>query len=181
MTNVLIPLAQGCEEMEAIILIDVLRRAGINVVTAALDAREVTGSHNTTLIADTMLEEVKEQNFDMVVLPGGGPGSDALNNDPRVHDILKRHVANGIPVGAICAAPKVLSNAGLTQGRKITAYPGVLDNTPGMNITGNAVEKDGNILTSRGPGTAMDFALEIVETLHGKAQRDKVEAALVRN
>ena len=180
MTKVLIPLATGYEEMEAITLIDLLRRADIQVTTAALDGTEVRGAHGVALTADTTLDEIKDLNFDMVVLPGGQPGSDNLNADPRVHEILKRHRATQW-VGAICAAPKVLVDAGVAEQLNITAYPGVLDaQNTAVKLSTEAVECDGNVITSRSPGTAMEFALTIIEKLVGGEKRNEIEANLVR-
>ena len=182
MANVLIPLAQGCEELEAVTIIDLLRRAEVNVVTASLDDQPITASRGTKLIADTTLDEVKNKEFDMVVLPGGLPGADHLNEDERIHSILKRAVSENKYVGAICAAPKVLANASLLDNKKATAYPGVLEelNIKTIEITDSLVEQDGKIITSRGPGTAMDFALNIISCLVGDEKRNQVEEALQR-
>ncbi len=182
MANVLVPLAQGCEELEAVTIIDLLRRAEINVVTASLDERPITASRGTKILADTTLDQVLDQEFDMVILPGGLPGADNLNEDDRIHQILQRTVNNNKSVAAICAAPKVLASAGLLENKKVTAYPGVLDalNLNTTEVTNSAVQQDGNILTSRGPGTAMDFALEIISCLVGGDKRNQVEASLQR-
>ena len=118
MTRVLVPLASGCEELEAVTIIDLLRRAGIEVVTAGLDEHPVRCSRGTTLIADTQLDEVMHQAFDMVVLPGGQPGADNLNQDPRIHTVLDRLARSGTYIAAICAAPKVLAHAGLLRGKR---------------------------------------------------------------
>ncbi len=183
MATVLVPLAQGCEELEAVTAIDLLRRAGIEVVTASLDDQPVRASRGVTLIADTTLDEVLDGEFDMIVLPGGSVGADHLDSDPRIGELLARMAKSGKFTAAICAAPKVLANTGLLQGRKATSYPGVLDKMGLSDVTlsGEAVVSDGRIITSRGPGTAMDFALALIETLSGKEKRDEVEAALVRS
>lgn len=182
MPKVLVPLAEGCEELEAVTIIDLLRRAQIEVVTASLQPGPVTCSRGTVLLADQTLDEVMNQEFELVVLPGGLPGADHLNADPRIHQLIDRQAQQNRHIGAICAAPKVLVNNGILNGRKLTAYPGSLNalDTSQVNITGNAIETDGNIITSRGPGTAMDFALQLIETLLGKAARDQVEAPLQR-
>ncbi len=180
--HVLIPLAQGCEELEAVTIIDLLRRAEVRVTTASLDDAPITASRGTKLIADTTLDQVIEEKFDMVVLPGGLPGADHLNADLRIHEILLKTVANNNYVAAICAAPKVLASAGLLDNKKATAYPGVLESLENSNfeITGVAVQQDGQVLTSRGPGTAMEFALELITCLLGNEKRQQVEAALQR-
>lgn len=181
--HVLIPLAEGCEELEAVTLIDLLRRAEITVTTAALGEHQVTGAHGIALVADTTLDQVLEQTFDMIVLPGGLPGADYLEQDMRLQQLLKHHHQCGALLGAVCAAPQVLLSAGLLKQRTITAYPGLLEaraRDQDTKITTAAVVKDGNIITSKGPGTAMDFALEIIAALKGNAARSSVEDALVR-
>lgn len=182
MAHVLVPLAQGCEELEAVTIIDLLRRADVQVTTASLDDQTITASRGTKLVADTTLDQVINEKFDMVVLPGGLPGADNLNADQRIHNILKQTIANNNYVAAICAAPKVLASAGLLEAKKATAYPGVLEalENNSIEITGVAVQQDGQILTSRGPGTAMEFALELVSCLLGDEKRQQVEAALQR-
>ena len=182
MANVLVPLAQGCEELEAVTVIDLLRRAGINVITAGLDDQPVKASRGTVLVPDTNLDAVMQHEFDMIVLPGGLPGADNLNNDPRIHALLKQMAAANKHTAAICAAPKVLATAGLLNGKRATSYPGSMDGieTQDMTYEQQAVVSDGKVITSRGPGTAMDFALALIEQLAGKAKRDEVEAPLQR-
>ncbi len=182
MPTVLVPLAQGCEELEAVTIINLLRRAGITVISAGLDKEPVKASRGVVLIPDTTLDEVVNQTFDMIVLPGGLPGADHLNNDPRIHKLLKDTQQQGKYIAAICAAPKVLADAGLLANKSATSYPGVLDKmqVPDMQFIDAPVVKDGQVVTSRGPGTAMDFALELIDTLVGRDTRDTVEAGLVR-
>jgi 4-methyl-5(b-hydroxyethyl)-thiazole monophosphate biosynthesis len=182
MVKVLVPLAQGCEELEAVTIIDLLRRAQIDVITAGLDKETVTASHGVRLVPDTDLDTALKQDYDMIVLPGGLPGADHLDHDPRIRSLLKKMASGKKYTAAICAAPKALANAGVLEGKNATAYPGVLDNMklPHTKVTHEAVVIDGHIITSRGPGTAMDFTLTLIEVLLGKQKRNEVEAGLVR-
>jgi 4-methyl-5(b-hydroxyethyl)-thiazole monophosphate biosynthesis len=182
MARVLVPLAQGCEELEAVTVIDLLRRAQFDVVTAGLAAGPVTGSRGTVLLPDTTLDQALHDDYDMVVLPGGQPGATNLENDARVIDLVRRMADRGRYTAAICAAPKVLASAGVLDGKRATAFPGTLNaqSFPRVGITADAVLTDGRIVTSRGPGTAMDFALELIELLAGRDKRAQVEAALQR-
>ena len=180
--TVLVPLAQGCEELEAVTITDLLTRAGIKVVTVGLDEQVVVASRGIKLIPDKLLNDVLEDNFDMIVLPGGLPGADHLNNDPGIQTIVKKLAANNKYTAAICAAPRVLATAGLLEGKHATSFPGALDQFPVNNMTyeEKSVVIDGNVITSRGPGTAMDFTLTLIELLMGKEKRDEVEAGLQR-
>jgi len=182
MARVLIPLAQGCEELEAVTLIDLLRRAGIEVVTAGLEEGLVKCSRGTVLMPDRLLDEVLGDRFDMIALPGGLPGADHLDADPRIHKLLRDMAEDGLYTAAICAAPKVLGSAGLLDGRTATSYPGILESGSfgQTTLSEQAVVRDGRVITSRGPGTAMDFALELIEVLLGAEKRREVEDPLVR-
>jgi 4-methyl-5(b-hydroxyethyl)-thiazole monophosphate biosynthesis len=180
MHKVLIPLAQGCEELEAVTIIDLLRRAQIEVVTAGLDTQAVTASRGTVLIPDTDLDSALKDDYDMIILPGGLPGATHLENDNRIKNILIKMANSEKFTAAICAAPKVLLNAGLLENKTATSYPGCLDEAKNTNVSNEAVVIDGKIITSRGPGTAMDFALTLIESLEGKEKRDEVEKGLVR-
>ncbi|MFK5970117.1 MAG: DJ-1/PfpI family protein [Candidatus Marithrix sp.] len=180
MPKVLVPLAQGCEELEAVTIIDLLRRADITVITAGLDAEPVIASRGIVLIPDTTLDIALKQEFDMVVLPGGLPGSDHLNSDLRIQTLLKKMQQQNKYTAAICAAPKVLARAGLLDGKLVTSYPGTLEISPTINFIDKPVVRDGLVITSRGPGTAMDFALELIEILVGQEIHDKVAIGLVR-
>ena len=179
MASVLVPLAQGCEELEAITIIDLLRRAGIEVTSAGLDTKHVVASRGVVLVPDTDLDSALKKQYDMIVLPGGLPGADHLDNDIRLRERLISMAQAGKCVAAICAAPKVLANSGLLKDKKATCYPGVLD-ALGIKSETSAVIEDGNIITSRGPGTAMDFALTLIEKLLGEEKRNEVEQGLVR-
>lgn len=180
MAKVLVPLADGCEELEAVTIIDLLRRAGIEVVSAGLKPGVVKASRGVQLVPDLTLDRALQDDYDMVVLPGGMPGADHLKADPRILQLLKDMAAAGKYTAAICAAPMVLAEAGVLDGRQATSYPGFLDGLPGVTVSAAAVVRDGKVLTSRGPGTAMDFALALIETLVGVDKRQQVEAALVR-
>jgi 4-methyl-5(b-hydroxyethyl)-thiazole monophosphate biosynthesis len=174
--RVLVPLAEGFEEIEAVTAIDVLRRAEIEVVVAGLEPGPVRGSRGVVVTPDEPLAEVVDLDFDAVVLPGGGPGSQALAGDERVGAILKRHAAAGHLVAAICAAPGVvLTPLGLLEGKRATGYPGLRDKVPGW--VDEPVVRDGDLITSQGPGTAMTFALSLVEVLVGAEKADEVAAA----
>ncbi len=182
MAHVLVPLAPGCEELEAVTIVDLLRRAGIEVVTAGLQSGTVRGSRGTMLVPDATLDEALDGDYDMVVLPGGQPGARNLEHDPRIALLLRRMAQQKKFTAAICAAPKVLAAAGLLDGKHATAYPGTLDPThyPRVHLEQLAVVTDGKVVTSRGPGTAMDFALELIELLAGAKVRAEVEDGLER-
>ncbi|MBC2732219.1 DJ-1 family glyoxalase III [Thiobacillus sp.] len=180
MAKVLVPLADGCEELEAVTIIDLLRRAGIEVVSAGLNPGVVKASRGVQLVPDMTLDGALQDDYDMVVLPGGMPGAAHLKEDARILRLLKDMAAAGKYTAAICAAPMVLAEAGVLEGRQATSYPGFLDALPGVTVSTAAVVQDGKVLTSRGPGTAMDFALALIETLAGADKRQQVEAALVR-
>lgn len=180
MSGVLVPLAQGCEELEAITITDLLVRAGIEVTTAGLDDRVVTASRGTRILPDTTLDKVIDKSFDLIVLPGGLPGADYLRDDARLQTLLKTHSADNKYIGAICAAPKALAEANLLAGKNATAYPGTLEalDDNSIHIKDSAVVVDGNVITSRGPGTAMEFALTLIELLKGRKKREEISAQL---
>lgn len=178
-TRILVPLAPGAEELEAVTIIDLLRRAGFTVTVAGLEPGPVVCSRGTVIVPDLMLDEVLQDPFDLLVLPGGLPGSDHLRDDPRVQTLIRRQSAAGRLVGAICAAPKALASAGVLDGLRVTAYTGALD-ASGTTSSGAAVEVDGKVVTGRGPGVAMDFALTLIEQLAGAESRRRVEEPLLR-
>ncbi|HWA77971.1 MAG TPA: DJ-1 family glyoxalase III [Polyangiaceae bacterium] len=163
MANALLLLAEGFEETEAVTVIDVLRRAGIAVTVAALHASPVRGSHDIALVADTTLTDVQEQSFDALVLPGGMPGAKHLREDSRVLELVRRFVAAGKLTAAVCAGPTVLEAAGVLTGRRATSYPGHA--LPSAVYQEAAVVEDGPIVTSRGVGTSLEFALALVARL----------------
>jgi 4-methyl-5(b-hydroxyethyl)-thiazole monophosphate biosynthesis len=180
MSKVLVPLAQGFEEIEAVAIVDLLRRAGIEVHTASLAGREVTGSHDITVLADARLDEVDGGDYDMIVLPGGMPGTTHLKADPRVVRLLQQFAESGRYTAAICAAPSVLAHAGLLEGRRATSFPGFLTpgSAPGIRLSEDAVVVDGKVATSRGPGTAVPFGLALIELLEGPEARREVQERL---
>jgi protein deglycase len=180
MPKVLVPLAQGCEEIEAVTIIDILRRAGVEVISAGLDAQPVRASRGVMLMPDTTLDTLLNQNFDMVALPGGQPGTDNLKADARILKLLQHMAQQEKFVAAICAAPSVLAAAGLLDGKCATSFPGALDSFPKVQQRHAAIVEDGKLITSRGPGTAMDFALTLVARLLGEEKRREVESGLQR-
>ncbi len=182
MARVLVPLASGCEELEAVTIIDLLRRAGVEVVTAGLAPGIVKASRGTQLVPDTTLDAALLDEYDMVVLPGGMPGAQYLKDDARVIALIQKMGVAGRYVAAICAGPMVLAAAGVLSGKTATGYPGLLEkmNLTDVTLSTEAVVRDGLVITSRGPGTAMDFALTLVEILAGHEMRGQVETGLVR-
>ncbi len=182
MCKVLIPIAQGSEELEAVTLIDLFRRANIEVVVAGLDDKHVVCSRGTTIVPDCSLQSVLEDNFDLIVLPGGLPGADNLNEDPFIHQLITRLASEGKTVAAICASPKILLTNGILKGKTATAFPGSLSelDTSDIDLSEAAIEIDDKVITSRGPGTAMDFALTLIKILKGASVQDEVETSLQR-
>jgi 4-methyl-5(b-hydroxyethyl)-thiazole monophosphate biosynthesis len=172
MKSVVVLLAPGFEEIEAITVIDVLRRAEIRVTVAGLQAGDITGSHEITVRPDRTLDEVHPEEFDMVVLPGGLPGTDHLRDDPRVTPFVREMERAGKYTCAICAAPTVLKAAGVTEGRSVTSHPIVEGDLKDLDYREDRVVVDGPVVTSRGAGTAMEFALELVRILVGAEKAD---------
>lgn len=183
MPTILIPLAEGFEEIEAVTVIDLLRRADINVVTASLSQQlQVIGSRKIVLLADHLLEDLMSNEFDMIVLPGGQPGTNNLAQDSRISVLLQKQLNENKHIAAICAAPLVLAKAKILNQHQATCYPGVLKQTdwPEISLLDQTVVVDDRIITSKGPGTAMDFALTIIEVLTNQHTRHSVEKDLVR-
>lgn len=179
MPGVLVPLASGFEEIEAVTVIDVLRRAGIEVVTAGLIPGPVTGARGITLLPDRELEGTAADRYDMIILPGGQPGTDNLNADPRIHSLLQSFNSSGKLIGAICAAPMVLAAAGILEGRRATSYPACAGQLAGAVHTDSPVVIDGTLITSQGVGTALDFALSITARLAGAERAAELARAMV--
>lgn len=178
--KVLIILADGFEEIEAISIIDVLRRAELDVTTAGLSKKSVTGSHRVQVNADVALEEYQDLP-DAVILPGGMPGSENLGKSPKVAELVKRMNENKKVVGAICAAPALaLAPAGVLNGKRATCYPGFERHFPAsVQFSDKRVVVDGNIITSRGPGSAIEFALELVRELANEKKSQELKEGLL--
>jgi len=177
--NVLIPLAEGFEEIEAATIIDVLRRAGLNTVTAGIPGTIIRGSRNIKLITDKKLEDVDPNEFDAIVLVGGDPGYKNLGNSQKVLKTILDFNSKKKTVAAICAAPLILAKAGILDDKKATVYPGFERKL--QRPRGDRVVVDGNIITSQGPGTAIEFALKIVETFQGREKASALKRELVFN
>lgn len=176
MKRVLVPLAPGFEEIEAVTIIDIVRRAEIHVTVAGTAAGPITGSRKVVILPDTTLDAVADAAFDMIVLPGGGPGTEVLRRDARVASILKRQADRGGWIAAICAAPAVLADAGLLAGRRATSYPSVQSQLSAADYRTDRVVVDGTLITSRSPGTALEFALTLVEHLAGRDVSRRIAA-----
>jgi 4-methyl-5(b-hydroxyethyl)-thiazole monophosphate biosynthesis len=167
MSNVLTILAPGFEEIEAVTVIDLLRRADINVMICGLDDIKVTGSHNVTIVCDERLDDVDVDDFECLFLPGGQPGSNNLKNDKRVLGLVQNYKKGQKLITAICAAPTVLHAAGILKGKKVTSYPSERDIFRESSYLEENVVQDGKIITSRGVGTAIEFALHLIGVLKG--------------
>ncbi len=179
MPRVAIILADGFEEVEAVAIIDVLRRAGIDTIVAGLHDGHIASTRNVKIIPDTVIDTVNSDDFDMIVLPGGQPGTDNLNADPRVKELIRSFSKMGKLIGAICAAPIVLARAGVLQGRHATSFPSYKNNLGGALYEEESVVMDGNVLTSRGAGTALTFGLAIVERLINKEKAQTIKEEML--
>ncbi|WP_027183277.1 DJ-1 family glyoxalase III [Desulfovibrio inopinatus] len=179
--TVLIPLADGFEEIEAMTMIDVLRRAGADLTVCSLaEEKTVTGAHGVRVIADEPLSMVENCTFDLVALPGGMPGASNLRASEALTKILAAQNAHQGLIGAICAAPAVVLNEiGLLEGKMATAYPGFIDTIPEDRRSTDTVVEDGHIVTSAGPGTAIEFALRLTTRLFGPAKAAEVSAGML--
>jgi 4-methyl-5(b-hydroxyethyl)-thiazole monophosphate biosynthesis len=180
MSRVLVPLANGFEEIEAINIIDVLRRGGIEVLVASLDtAMTIQGAHNVRVLADMTIDDVDVKTLDMIVLPGGWGGTVALRDDVNIQRILKEMDKDGKNIGAICAAPLALHTAGVLK-HNYTCYPGTEEQIREDGFSDKEmVVQDANVMTSRGPATAICFGLQIVKKLKGKQKYNEVKSALL--
>lgn len=165
---VLVFLADGFEEVEAVTPADYLLRCGLDVKTVGVRGKMVKGSHGLTVIADWTMYDVDLEKTEMIVLPGGQPGTQNLAKSRRMEQVILHCVQNNILIGAICAAPSILGEMGLLEGRRATCFPGYEDTLKGARVTGNPVETDGIFITSRGAGTANQFAFALVEAASGR-------------
>lgn len=172
-------MADGFEEIEAITIIDVLRRAGAEVIVAGVENRALVGSRKIKLVPDVSLDQIKHDEFDMIVLPGGQAGVDNLRKNATVLGLLQRLHEEKKWIGAICAAPLVLRDAGLIRELKLTSYPGFEKELQGADYAQDRVVTDGRFITSRGPGTAMEFALKIVEVLYDRQKADELSETML--
>jgi protein deglycase len=177
---VLVPLAPGFEEIEAVTIVDVLRRAEIEVRVAGLAPGPVRGAHGIELATDCTLAEVDPAELAMLVLPGGMPGTTNLRADARVLALVRALESTGRTVAAICAAPTVLAAAGVLEGRAATSHPSVRAQLAGASVLAQPrVVRSGPVVTSQGVGTALDFALALVEELRGAERARALRAALL--
>lgn len=178
--TVLIVLADGFEEIEAVTPIDVLRRAGLNVVIAGVGKKEITGAHDIKVSADVQIENYAEIP-DAVVLPGGMPGASNLQKSSAVNQLLQKMKNSNKIIGAICASPAVvLSPAGVLDGKKATCYPGFeSDFSPQVKVSQDRVVRDGLVTTSRGPGSALEFSLELVSQLVDEETANKLAQGML--
>lgn len=179
MKKVFIFLANGFEEIEAIAPIDILRRAGIETITVSIsDKKTVMGAHQIPIVADQLFDETEFDNNSLLVLPGGLDGMLNLKAHQGLKELLDNHYHSGREIAAICASPSILGERGMLEGKNAICYPGFEKNLKGATIAKQVVVKDENILTGKGPGVAIQFALKIVETIKGKAVADEIATQL---
>ncbi len=178
--NALVPIADGTEEMEAVCTIDVLRRAGVSVTVASVANLQVTASRGTKLVADCLINECCKTIYDIIVLPGGMPGAEHLRDSESLVKMLKQQQKEGRLYAAICASPAVvLQHHGLIGPKKATCYPSFRDKLANPAPLEQSVVVDGTCITSCGPGTAMDFALKLVEILFDKKKAGEISAQML--
>ena len=180
MNKIAVHLAEGFEEIEAISIIDVLRRAAFEVEVVSMTQRiEVAGAHHITVKADTLFEDLNYEWIDMIILPGGMPGTNNLNQHEELKQQILNFHENGKPLGAICAAPLVFGKLGILKDKQATCYPGFEEELKGAKVSGKYVEQTGTIVTGKGAGVAIQFALKIVEMLKGKAFADDLGRKMI--
>ena len=180
MKRVAVLLADGFEEIEGLTVVDILRRASVYVDTVSItEDYMVRGAHGINVQTEDLFQEVDFTEFDMVVLPGGMPGTTNLNEHGGVKRVVRDFAENGRYVAAICAAPSILGGLGLLKGKRAACSPSVEDKLSGAVITKVPVVVDGNIITSRGMGTAIDFALKLVDVLAGRAKAEEIGESIL--
>lgn len=180
MSKIGIFMADGCEEIEGLTVVDIVRRAKLDITTISIMGRkEITGSHKVTFLADALSGEVDYDELDGIVLPGGMPGTLNLGADETVNQVIRRFADEGKLVAAICAAPSVLGAAGILDGKNATCHPGFEEKLIGAKTFEDTVVVDGNVITSRGMGTAIDFALAIVKYFAEEETVEHVKQGLV--
>ncbi len=180
MANIAIFLANGFEEIEALTVVDLCRRAGLNIdMVSVSGSLQVTGSHGIEVKADKVIDELDFDSMDMLVLPGGMPGTTNLENTEKLMENIRAFDSKGKYISAICAAPGVFGRAGLLQGKKACVFPGLEGELKGADVQMSETTVDGHILTSRGMGTAMAFGLAIVERFCGKETADELGKKVV--
>lgn len=180
MSKVYVFLADGFEEIEGLTVVDLLRRAGRDVVTVSIkDSRDIMGSHSIPVMADTIFSECDFEDAEMLVLPGGGVGTENLEKCNPLGELLKTAAKRDLWLAAICAAPRVFAGLGLLEGRKATSYPSVMEALQGAVTSTDSVVVDGNIITSRGMGTAIDFSLELIAQLDSRKKAEEIAQSIV--
>jgi protein deglycase len=183
MKQVLVPFTQGVEEIEFVAVVDILRRAGVEVTTASLDGKAVTGRSGITIAPDAPLSEVGDREWDMVVLPGGQPNANLLRDSDAVKTVVQRLKAQRKSIAAICAAPTALAAYGVLEDRHVTSYPGseaeIRERAPSAVYVNDSVVEDDFLITSRGAGTAVEFALRLVAKLCGEEKSTEVRHSII--
>lgn len=177
--KVAIILAEGYEEVEAVAPIDVLRRAGIDVLIAGLSKEPVASARNVRIVPDVSIDELNPDELDLVILPGGAGGVEKLKQDPRVENLIKKMQEKKKLIGAICAAPTALAKFGTLEGKKATVYPALKDEIKPALYVDEKVVEDENVITSQGPGTALLFGLKLVERLLGKEKAKEIASRML--
>ena len=173
-------LADGFEEIEALCVLDFLRRARVETKTVGISGKTAMGSHNSPVICDTCASEMTgDEDFDMVILPGGLPGSTNLDESPLVDKFVNRAVNEDKFLCAICAAPFILGKRGILKGKRACCYPGFEKELIGADVSEDGCVRDGKIITARAMGKSHDFALEIIEALCGKDVRDNLKKSVL--
>ncbi len=179
MSTAVVILSPGFEEIEAVTIIDILRRGGIAVTVAGLEKGLITGSHNIPVQPDAYYRDIEKIEFDMLILPGGQPGTENLKKDVHLLKWIEERSRRQRKIAAICAAPTVLQKAGIADGLKITSYPTEKEQFGSSEYLEDDVVKDKNIITSRGVGTAIEFSLTLVSELAGKEKAEEVREKIL--